>query len=150
MAVTASGLFVPNWLKMFNASQLAFAPLADTMKIAMFTNSVTPNFSSDTAYNVAPYNANEASGTGYTAGGATLSSFTVTESPTGTVMFAAGNPSWASSSFTARAGLIYDATVAGVTNAAIALLTLGADYTTVSGTFTVTWAATGMWAVKVT
>ena len=47
---------------------------ADTMKCALFTDSITGtfNFDTNTAYNVSPWNANEVSGTGYTAGGATL------------------------------------------------------------------------------
>ena len=46
---------------------------AENHKVALFLNAVvTPNMITDTKYNVSPWNANEASGSGYVAGGNTL------------------------------------------------------------------------------
>jgi len=107
MAVTASGLFVPTFLDIIDATQLAFAPLADTIKIALFTDTITPNFSTNTAYGVSPYDANETSGGSWSAGGYTLASITWAESVTGSVVFDAADVSQASSSVTsAMCGLI--------------------------------------------
>ena len=115
----------------------------------MFTNTITPNFSTDTAYAVSPYNANEVSGTGYTAGGTALTSTTVTESPTGSIMWDAADTSWASSTISsARGALIYADALAG--NNAICLINFGADYATTAGTFTISYASTGIFAADLT
>jgi hypothetical protein len=149
MAVTVSGLFVPTWIDVLDASQLAIDLSLTTNKVAMFTNTITPNFSSDTAYGVSPYNANEVSGTGYKAGGAAVASPTVTESPTGTLMYDLADSTWATSTITgARCALLYADALAG--NNAICLVNFGADYSTVAGLFTITWAAGGLFTIDLT
>lgn len=149
MAVTVSGLFVLTHIDVYDATQLAVNLIGDTVNVAMFTNTITPNFSSDTAYGVAPYNANEVSGTGYTAGGAALASKTLTESPTGTMMYDAANTSWTTSTITnARCALVYDDTLAG--NNAIVLVNFGADYSTSAGTFEIQWALGGIFTIDLT
>lgn len=149
MAVTASGLFLLTWIDILDATQLAVDLSLTTNKVALFTNSITPSFSADTAYGVSPYNANEVSGTGYTAGGAAVASPTLTESPTGSMMYDLADTSWTVSTITnARAGLFYADALAG--NNAICLINFGADYSTVAGTFTIQWASTGMFAVDLT
>jgi hypothetical protein len=74
----------------------------------------------------------ETSGTGYTAGGLTLTGVTVlTSGTTAYVDFA--DPSWNPANFTARGALIYNASKS---NKAIAVLDFGSDKTTTT-TFTV-------------
>ena len=73
MAVTNSGLFLVTWIDIVDATQLAIDLSLATHKVALFNNTITPNFSTDTAYGAAPYNANEVSGTGWAAGGVLLS-----------------------------------------------------------------------------
>lgn len=150
MAVTVSGLFVLTWEDVMDTTQLAVDMDLETHKIALFTNSITPNFSTDTAYGVAPYNANELAATGnYVTGGFVLTGTTVTESPTGTLMFDANDWSVASSTFTnARCGLLYADALAG--NNALVLINFGADYSTSNGTFQITWASTGVWTWDLT
>lgn len=158
MAVTVSGLFVLNWIDIVDATQLAIDLSLATHKLALFSNSITPNFSTDTAYAVAPYNANEVSGTGWAAGGpalsaaavgATSTSPTVTESPTGSLMYDMGDVSVATTTLTnARCGLLYADVLAG--NNGIVLINFGADYSTVVGTFGIAWAATGVFAIDLT
>lgn len=158
MAVTVSGLFVANWIDIVDATQLAIDLSLATHKLALFSNTITPNFSTDTAYAVAPYNANEISGTGWASGGVALSaaaagatstSPTVTESPTGSLMYDMGDVSVASTTLTnARCGLLYADVLSG--NNAIVLINFGADYSTVSGTFGIVWAATGVFAIDLT
>jgi len=143
MAATASGLYVLNWIDALDATQLALDLSLSTHKVAMFTNTITPNFSTDTAYGVAPYNANEVAGTGYTAGGVVVASPTLTESPAGTMMYDIADTQWLTSTITnARFALIYADVLAG--NNGIVGITLGADYSTVAGTFLITWAAAGV------
>jgi hypothetical protein len=149
MAITASGLFVPTWLDVLDTTQLAVDLDLETHKLALFTNTITPNFSTDTAYGVAPYNANEVSGTGYTAGGTVLTSTTWTESPTGTLMFDVADTQWASSTITnARGGLGYADALAG--NNALFLVNFGADFSTVAGLFLIAWAAAGVFTWDIT
>jgi hypothetical protein len=76
---------------------------------------------------------NEVTGTGYTAGGETLTKVSpVLSGSTAVVTFA--NVTWNPASFTTRGALIYNAS----TNAAVAVLDFGEDKTT-TGTFTVTF-----------
>jgi hypothetical protein len=150
MAVTVSGLYVPTFLDIFDTTQLAIDLDLETHKLAMFTNSITPNFSTDTAYGVAPYNANELAATGgYTTGGFVITTTTVTESPAGTIMWDAADWTQSSTTWTnARAGLAYADALAG--NNAICLVNFGADFSTVAGTFTVQWASGGIFNWDVT
>lgn len=149
MAVTASGLFVATWTDVLDTTQLALDLDLETHKVAMFTNSITPNFSTDTAYGVAPYNANEVSGTGYTAGGTALTTTALSESPTGTLMWDAADTAWTTSTITnARCALIYADALAG--NNAIVLVNFGADYSTSAGTFTIQWASGGIFTIDLT
>lgn len=149
MGVTVSGLYLPTWIDILDTTQLAIDLDLETHKVAMFTNTITPNFSTDTAYGVAPYNANEVSGTGYTSGGALLTTTTVSESPTGTIKWDADDTSWATSTITnARCALAYADALAG--NNAIVLVNFGADYSTVAGTFTIQWASGGILTLDIT
>lgn len=103
---------------------------ADTYKIALYTSTATMD-ATTTAYSTT----NEVSGTGYTAGGATLSGFNVTTSGTTAILYWATDPSWANATLTARGALIYNATKS---NKAVAVWNFGADKTSTDGTFTVT------------
>lgn len=104
----------------------------DTFKMALYTSSATLN-ESTTAYSAT----NEASGTGYSAGGAALSGFVLTQFSTmnGTITSVTfSNPSWPGASFTARGALIYNSSKA---NRAFMVLDFGADKTASGTTFTV-------------
>lgn len=149
MAVTASGLFLPTWIDILDVTQLAVDLDAETHRIALFDNTITPNFSTDTAYGVIPYNAGEVTGTNWPAGGVLLTTTTVSESPAGTLMFDAADVSVASATFTgARAGLIYADALVG--NNALLLVNFGSDYSPNNGTFTIQWAAAGVFALDLT
>jgi len=102
----------------------------NTLKIALYTSSATLGATS-TAYSAT----NEASGTGYTAGGTSLSSQAVAFDSTNQVAyFDAADPAWTTASITARGALIYNNTKS---NASIAVLDFGSDYTSTAGTFTI-------------
>jgi hypothetical protein len=149
MAVTASGWYVATFVDILDTTQLAVDLDLETHKIALFSNTITPNFSTDTAYGVSPYNANEVTGTNWAAGGVALTGTTVTDSPAGTLMWDATDVSVASTTLTGvRAGLIYADALAG--NNAILLINFGADYATVTGTFGVQWSALGVGTIDLT
>lgn len=147
MAVTASGLYFLTFEKMLtNAAAIDLE--AEDLKVAMFTNSITPNFDTDTAYGSAPYDANEVSGTGYTSGGATLSTTEITVS-SGTLVYDAADVAWASSTISnARCALIYADGSAG--DEAVCLVDFGGDYSTTSGTFTIQWNGSGIFTIDLT
>ncbi len=146
MAITSSGLYYDTWSKMLGATQLAIDLDAENHKIALFTNSITPNFSTDTGYSAAPYTSGEASGAGYTAGGATLTGTALSESPTRTIKWSADNVQWTSSTITAKGALIYANALTGKNN--IMLTNFGSDYSTISGTFLITWNASGILTIS--
>lgn len=151
MAITASGLFYPTERDKLDNSDLVIDWVNDTIKMALFTNTITPSFSADTAYGVSPYNANEVSGTGYSAGGDTLGSKTISESPTGTLMVDSDDPQWTGATFlSARGGLVWDDTVTIVADAALCLVNFGADYSVTAGTFTVQLASGGLYTIDLT
>ena len=104
---------------------------SQTFKIALYTSSADLS-ASTTAYSTT----NEISGTGYTAGGNTLTiaSNSTTSGTTAFVDFS--DTSWTSSSITARGALIYKS---GGTDPSIAVLDFGEDKSSVSVTFTVTF-----------
>lgn len=145
MAVSGSGLFVATVIDVLDATQLAVDLSLTTNKWAMFTNSITPNFTTDTAYGSAPYNANEVSGTGYTAGGAAVASPTLTGS-SGVMTYDQADTSWSSSTITnARCALLYADALAG--NNVVCLVDFGQDYSTSNGLFQITWNASGVFTV---
>lgn len=155
MAVTCSGLYFPTWKGLVIGSFSTTLINLDSetqLKVAMFTNSITPSFSADTSYSAAPYTSNEVSGTGYTAGGVVLTSTTVTESPTGTLMFDAADAAWSTSTISnARAALVYaDAITTPTAKPVLFLVDFGSAYSTTSGTFTIQWAAGGLMTIDLT
>ena len=102
----------------------------NTLKIALYTSSASLGATSS-AYSAT----NEVSGTGYTAGGATLSSQAVAyDSSNNVAYFDAADPSWTSATITARGALIYNNSKS---NAAIAVLDFGSDFSSSNGTFQV-------------
>jgi len=106
---------------------------ADTYKIALYTSTATLD-ATTTAYSAT----NEVSGTGYTAGGATLSGFTTGGSGSTAWLDFTTDPTWPSSTITARGALIYNSSKS---NKAVAVLDFGADITSTAATFTVTFPA---------
>lgn len=148
MAVTASGLFYPTIRDIFDTSQIAIDLDLETHKGALFDNTITPSFSTDTAYGSAPYNAGEVTGTNWAAGGVALTGTAVSESPTGTMMFDATDVSVASTTISnARCYVLYADALA---DQAIVLINFGADYSTSNGTFGIQWAAGGVFAIDLT
>ena len=100
-----------------------------TFKIALYTNSASFD-ASTTAYTAT----NEVSGTGYSAGGNTLTRVDPTSSGT-TAFTDFADTTWSSSTITARGALIYNDSAAG--NPGVAVLDFGADKTSTNGDFTV-------------
>jgi len=148
MAVTDSGLYVATVVDVYDATQLAIDMSLTSHKFALFNNSITPNFTTDTAFGVAPYNANEVSGTGWAAGGIVFVAPT-NSATAGAYVFDQDNVTAAGTTLTgARCGLGYADALAG--NNAIYLVDFNADFSTVAGVFTVQFAAGGVWSIDLT
>lgn len=147
MAFSASGLFVPTFRDILDASVLNIDLDVETHKVAMFTNSITtPDFLTNTRYGAAPFNANEVTGTAYSAGGTAVTGTTFTDaSSNGILVFQATDTSWASSTIAnARGALIYADADATTPDAALVGVAFGADYSTNNGTFLIDWASGGI------
>ncbi len=101
-----------------------------TYKIALYTSAATLG-ASTTAYSAT----NEVAGTGYSAGGNTLTISQVPTSSGTTAFLDFADTTWAAATITARGALIYLAN--GGTNPAVAVLDFGSDKTSTAGDFTI-------------
>ncbi len=146
MAFPASALAVQTFMKSFDATQLAVNLVLTTHKVALYTNSVTgTDLTADTAWNVAPWNANEVSGAGYSSGGQTVASTTFAHTGSGVVMWDAADPSWSTATITAHGALYYADALAG--DNILVAQTFGADIVSTAGTFLITLAAGGIFSI---
>jgi hypothetical protein len=106
-----------------------------TYKIALYTSSATLS-KSTTAYSAT----NEVGNSGsYSAGGGTLSGFSVTLDTDTGILDWTSDPSFTTATITARGALIYNSTAGS--NASVAVLDFGSDITSTAGTFTITFPA---------
>jgi hypothetical protein len=121
----------------------------DTIKVALLTNSYTPN--QDAHNYLDDVVANEVTGTGYTAGGLTLANKTNNyDSATNVIILDADDVTWSSSTITARYAVIYDATPStNSTKPLIGYVDFGSDQSSSNGNFTITWDATGIVRITV-
>ena len=127
----------------------AIAWASATIKVALTTSTYTPN--QDTHHFFSDVT-NEVTGTGYTAGGATLGSKTSTyDSATDQIRLDAADTSWTTSTITARRAVIWNDTAgASTTDPVMGWLDFGADVSTTAGTFQITWDTTGIIVYDVT
>ena len=107
-----------------------FSNGGDTFKVALYTSSASLD-ASTTAYTTS----NEVSGTGYSAGGATLTNVTPTTSGT-TAYVDFADVTFSSSTITARGCLIYNSSDS---NKAVAVFDFGSDQASSSSNFTITF-----------
>jgi len=104
----------------------------DTFKIALYSSSASLG-AATTAYSTS----NEVSGTGYSAGGVTLSAVAPSiDGTTGLVDF--GDPSWSNATFSTSGALIYNSSKS---NKAVAVYSFGSNQSVTSSTFNITMPA---------
>ena len=121
-----------NGIHAFGTTVVRGATTADTFEIALFTSSATLS-AATTVYGTS----DEVTGTGYTAGGNTLT--TVAPTSSGTTAFLDFNDTtWSTATITARGALIYNSTQS---DKAVAVLDFGADKTSTAGDFTIVFPA---------
>lgn len=115
----------------------------DTFKVILLSSSYAPNqdthrYKSDLS--------NEVTGTGYTAGGATLANVTVAyDSSTNTLKFDADDVSWNPSTITARYAVVYDNSP-GTDSARplICYIDFQTDQSSNNDLFSITWSPSGI------
>lgn len=120
----------------------------DTIKVALTTATYTPDQDAHDYFNDVT---NEVSGTGYSAGGATLANKTVTYTgATNKFVLDADDAAWTTSTITARTAVVYDASPGSdATRPLICYQQSDADVSTTAGTFTVQWSASGIVEITV-
>lgn len=139
MAWSVSGWYADT-LKQEFAEDIALDLELDTHKLALYNNSLTPDFSAvDPQYS----STNEVSGTGYTAGGSAVTGTTLA-STGGYLTWDGDNVSWTSSTITGvQGGIIYADSLTS-NNLIIGIYFGGTTYATNDGTLLVSWAGTGI------
>ena len=112
----------------------------DTIKVMLVTSSYTASASHTKRSDIT----NEVTGTGYTAGGATIGSPTVSNVSTNGV-FDGNDVAWTTSTITARGAVLYKSR-GGASSAdeLICFLDFTTDKTSTAGTFTISWSASGI------
>lgn len=114
----------------------------DTIKVMLVTSSYTPDKDADEFIDDVT---NEVSGTGYSAGGATLGSKTVTVDDTNDCgTFDAADVTWSTSTITARGAVLYRDTGTPSTSPLIGYIDFAADKISSAGDFIIQWSANGI------
>lgn len=115
---------------------------AVTIKVMLVTSAYTPNIDTHTRRSSVT---NEVTGTGYTAGGATLTGLTVTQNnTTDKGVIDANDVTWSTSTITARGAVIYVSTGVAANDNLIAYIDFGVDKVSDTGDFTIQWNASGI------
>lgn len=116
---------------------------ADTLKITLHTSSYVPDVDAHDFYNDLT---NELStGSGYTSGGATLTTPSVTQDNTDNEgVFDADDVTWASSTLTASQAVIRKDTGVAGTSPLICVIDFGGNKISDNGNFTISWNAEGI------
>jgi len=138
MASFVSNIFKSNVL----TKKVNLASGGDTIKVALYDNSY--NLSA-TSRNYSTTN-ELATATGYTQGGATLGTQTLTpvDGSSATIKFDAADTAWTTATFTAYYALLYDTTVDASADNLICSIDFGGAKAVSSGTFTIIWDGDGI------
>jgi len=113
--------------------------LTNTIKVALVADTYTPNIDTDEFWG--DVSANEASGSNYTAGGATLGTKTVTyDAANNRVDLDAADVVWANATVTARYAVIYNDSPGAGSKNLLGYVNFGQNETATAGNFTITWA----------
>ena len=114
--------------------------VGDTLKVMLCTSTFVPN--QDT-HNFKDDVTNEITGTGYTAGGVTLGTKTLTyDTGSNTVRADAADSVWSTATFTARIAVLYKDTGVAGTSPVLGYGDFGSDISVTAANFTITWDAT--------
>jgi len=150
----ASGLYGATLRDQFDTSALGVDLLgqgAGNMEFQLVSDTHTPDFNTHTSETDIT---NEVDGGGdYTAGGEPLPATLSLTASTGVLTYDAGDVSLTGTTFATgvRGCIVFDDSVTTPTaDPLVMAMTFGADYTTSSGTFAITWSANGLFQIDYT
>lgn len=157
MAITASGLYLANFIDSLDASNLNIDLSVATHRLSLLADAATPAFDSDGSWSAT----NEVVGTGWAtpgvllsaaAAGATSTSPTLTVSPAGTMMYDMNDVAVSATTITnAMAVRLYaDAITTPTADPLIVLIDFVTTFSTVNGVFGVQFAAGGVFNIDMT
>lgn len=106
----------------------------DTFKTLLVTSSYTANKDTHTRRSDVT---NEVTGTGYTAGGVTTACTVAKDTSTDKITLTFAAASWATSTITARAAVIYKSTGTAANDPLVGYVDFGGDVSSTGGTFSV-------------
>jgi hypothetical protein len=114
-----------------------------TLKVALTTNSYTPNIDTDEVFSDVTNELPTAGG--YTAGGQTLTSVTWTyDSANNRMQLDCADPSWSAATFTCRRAVFYKSTGTSSTSPLLSWQDFGADQSPAGVTFNLVVDSTGI------
>ena len=114
----------------------------DTIKVSLHTSTLTPSADTHLYFDDLT---NEVSGTGYSAGGATLASKTLTQDDTNDRgVCDAADVTWSASTITARYAAVYKSTGTASTSPVIGIIDFGADKSSSATDFVIQYHASGI------
>lgn len=134
---------VTNFAK-YHLIDAGFDLAADTIKVMLLNTSHTTNV--DTQEYIDDVSANQVSGTGYTAGGATLTGKSITKDNTNNrAYFDAADVTWSNTTLTnVRYAVIYKDTGTPGTSPILCIKDLGQTYNPTGANFTISWNSGGI------
>lgn len=147
MAVSAK--LYTNAMKAFMTGAVTWkASGGSAIKVALLGSGYTPN--QDAHDNFDDVSSNEVTGTGYTAGGASLTLIDPSvDAATNETRMDANDVSWANSTITARYAVIYYASGTPGTSTLIGYVDFGEDVMSSGAAFDIEWGASGIFKVTV-
>ena len=138
MTITAE-LYSNYPLNLLNDS---LSSMNNDIKVALLADTYTPAQETHTSWD--DVSVDEVTGTGYSAGGQSLTSETITEA-TRVTTFDADNVSWTNSTITAMYAVIYDNTpVDDVDKKLVGWIDFGENKSSENGTFEIQWDSAGI------
>lgn len=157
MAVTASGLYVQNFIDELDATNVGLDLSVTTHRLSLLGSAATPNFDTDVTWT----STNEVTGTGWAtpgvllsaaAAGATSTAPTVTVSPSGTLMYDMNDVAVSATTISNAVAVrqYADALTTPTADALILLIYFGGSFSTNNGTFGIQFASTGVFALDLT
>jgi len=139
----ASSAYAVALVDVLDVTQLALDLTAAGNKVALFTNTLTPNFLTDSGFASAPYNANQVTSANYTAGGLVIASPTwVAAGAAPVITYDLADSAWNPVTFTARRAIYYADGLAGKN--VYYCLDFGSDFTATTGPFTIVYDVLGL------
>lgn len=133
--------FYTNLLK----GEFNFHTGGDTFKVALLTSGYSFDETAKDTHQAYDDLTNEVVGTGYTAGGATISNTVVVESSALNKAYVDGDdPSWPSSTITARGASVYKDSGVPSTSWLVRYIDFGSDQSTSGTEFKLAWSASGV------